>query len=203
MLENKNDNNVILTNYFAKDYIGIGIDVGSGDGITNNYTHYLEQKNWEVICVEANHTLFGECARNRNKVYNYAVSDYCKDFDLFTIYRLNDKNEMYISSLAPNAAALAKHSGNISSNIKAYVHTKTLNDIIQEAQLQKVDIISISTEGTELNVLQGLDFNIWKPKLFVISQKYNDNCEIEKLLQSHGYKKDFTNNYDIFYVLNT
>ena len=50
------------------------------------------------------------------------------------------------------------------------VETFTLNNIIESTHFKDkvIDFLSIDVEGTEIDVLQGLDFKKYKPKLVVL-----------------------------------
>jgi hypothetical protein len=66
---------------------------------------------------------------------------------------------------------------------------KTLDTILKSyPALDKIDYISIDTEGTELEVLKGFDIAKWMPKLMVIENNFNDP-QIEEYLTTFGYTK--------------
>jgi FkbM family methyltransferase len=190
----------IIPSYFSENFAGTCIDIGAGDGITDNITINLEQAGWEVLCIEANHTLFGECARNRKNVLHYAVSDYNKDNDIFNLYRLQNKSEMYISALQVNEKAYEKYKDDILSCIKTYVHVKTLDTILLEyKKIKTVDVLVITTEGGEISVLKGFDFLTQAPKIIVVDCGYNNIETVKGYLTSYNYIIDnVIGNYCIF-----
>ena len=53
--------------------------------------------------------------------------------------------------------------------------------------LEKIDFLSIDTEGTELEVLMGFDINRWKPRLFVIENNFGES-KFSDYLRDFGYK---------------
>ena len=50
------------------------------------------------------------------------------------------------------------------------IETDTLDNIIKKSKLsiKKIDFLSIDVEGNELNVLKGLNFKKYKPKVVVL-----------------------------------
>ena len=65
--------------------------------------------------------------------------------------------------------------------------------------IKKIDFISVDTEGTELEVMEGLDLHKYDVKLLVIENNYND-ISIEKYMNSQGYKKDQRYKVNDFYI---
>ena len=95
--------------------------------------------------------------------------------------------------------------------------TFTLNDIIENSHFKnkEIDFLSIDVEGTEIDVLQGLDFKKYKPKLVVlefidfnISEYYHLkidsilNSSINKFMEDKNYKLVNWIHDDLVYVPN-
>ena len=49
-----------------------------------------------------------------------------------------------------------------------WVNTKTLTQICNENNIKKIDFLSIDTEGSEIEVMKGLDWKKFSPKLILI-----------------------------------
>jgi FkbM family methyltransferase len=191
----------IIAQYFPQGYIGSCIDVGAANGVAGNNSYLFEERKWNTLCVEANPTLYAQCKVARTNTANYAVSNYNKDGELFTIYHLHNGNEEAVSSLKADKRLINDHASLIKNTIEISVNVRTLDSIIEETSLFKtIDFVSIDTEGTELDVLKGFDINKWKPRLFVIENNYNNN-EIEQYLNNFSYKKDKRNAVNDFYLL--
>lgn len=190
----------IISAYFPSDYVGNCIDIGAANGASGNNSLLFEERNWTALCVEANPTLFKQCETVRKHVVNYAVSNYDKNGELFTIYHLHNGNEEAVSSLRADDRLIKDHSALIKNTIEISVNVRTLDSILQETNLFKsIDFVSIDTEGTELDVLNGFDINKWKPRLFVIENNYN-SPEIEIYLKKFSYIKDKRNAVNDFYL---
>jgi FkbM family methyltransferase len=191
----------IIAQYFPQGYVGSCIDVGAANGVSGNNSYLFEEKKWITLCVEANPALYAQCKAARTNTVNYAVSNYNKDGELFTIYHLHNGNEEAVSSLNADKRLIDDHASMIKNTIEISVNVRTLDSIIEETSLFKtIDFVSIDTEGTELDVLKGFDINKWKPRLFVIENNYN-NSEIEEYLTAFSYKKDKRNAVNDFYLL--
>ena len=92
-----------------------------------------------------------------------------------------------------------------------------MDNILIENELseQEIDFLSIDVEGYEIEVLQGLDFNKYKPKLVVlefinhdIKEFYNQkisniiNSQINKFMENKNYKLVNWIHDDLVYVPN-
>lgn len=74
------------------------------------------------------------------------------------------------------------------------VETHTLNQVIEQSPFagRQIDLLSIDTEGHDLNVLKSLDFEKYKPRLIMIETHLMNMDQIEEselyqLLKQKGY----------------
>lgn len=90
---------------------------------------------------------------------------------------------------------------------KSYqVKTKTLNKILIENKIKKIDYLSIDTEGNEYNIISKLDFKKFLPKVVTIEHNYSSSrVKINKLMERNGYKLvfPFFSRFDSFYISQT
>lgn len=122
---------------------GFFIEIGCGaDGVLNSNTKYFEDIGWKGFLIEADPSAIPEIKKHRScPVLNYAISNKEDDYIDFYIY----ENKEYSSSVRPNdnkilikTISLKKLLDNLGSNIK-------------------IDILSIDTEGSELDVINGME----------------------------------------------
>jgi hypothetical protein len=62
-----------------------------------------------------------------------------------------------------------------------------LNSIIQECGFSAIDLLSIDVEGAEFQVLQGLDFAKYRPKLILLEDKHVF-LNKHRFLRKKGYR---------------
>jgi len=179
----------IIAEYFPKDYMGTAIEVGATNGITMSNTYYFEQKGWLCLCIEPNSNYFEQLKQNRKHAQPYACGIENAHNVNFTIFQVKrPKNESAISSLLPSAYLLAIHKELILGSRTELVEVRTLDHCIEEFGLFKnIDFISIDTEGTELDVLKGLDIHKWQPRLFIIENNTYD-LDCVAYLKEFGYE---------------
>jgi len=166
-----------LTSYLNKlGEKGFYLEVGAADGISQSNTYNLERLgNWTGILIEPDIDIYKLCRKNRpnNFIYNCALVS-------------ASYNNKYIS-FTPNVCPLMTNISNkIDSVDKKTVEAKTLNSILKEHN-RNLDFCSIDVEGYELNLLNGLNLEKYRPRLICIEITYN-KTEIFKIMKQNDYK---------------
>jgi FkbM family methyltransferase len=123
----------------------------------------------------------------RRLALNIACSNYDKKGVPFQIYSINDGNQEAISSLVVDQRLVDSHKGMINKVEEIKVEVKKLDTVLSRINLEKIDFVSIDTEGTELEVLMGFDINRWKPILFIIENNFEESKFLD-YLRDFGYK---------------
>ena len=196
----------IIESYFDISLAGICVEVGAANGIKGSNTLYFEQRGWNVLCIEPNPEHVSSLLSHRKNNLFFACAE--KEGHLpLTVFKVGERNiSTSLTSLKPDERLVESHRDIINDRYTIDVDVKTLSDILEnyacdtQFGIQKsIDFISIDTEGTELNVLQGFNFKDYDVKLFVIENNYNDP-EIEQFMKSKGYIKDQRYKINDFYV---
>jgi FkbM family methyltransferase len=190
-----------IAKYFDPGYKGICIDIGATDGVELSNTYYFEQRGWKAICIEANPAMIPSLKRTRANAVHCAVGQYNNREVDFNIVTLAGGNQTAISGLELDQRLMQSHAFLSPQVSIVKVQERTLDNIIADFDwVTHIDFISIDTEGTELDVLKGLDIHRWGVKIFCIENNYNDP-EIEKYLALFGYRKIRRHEVNDFYTL--
>lgn len=178
-----------LSKLFPKNYKGTCIEIGAYDGIRHSNTYYFENKGWNCLCIEGNYEKFNICKNVRKNCLNYCISNEDNNDKEFIIYNLEDGNQSEISSLKPDNRLIDLHKNLIIESKKQKVKTITLTTILNEINfLNDIDFITIDTENTEIDVLNGINFDIYNIKYILLENNFNEN-KCEDFLRDKGYKK--------------
>ena len=196
----------IIEKYFPENYSGSCVEVGAANGVKGSNTYYFEKKGWDVLCIEPNKEFSESLEKYRKLVRYYACSDK-KGVSNLKIFKVGEKNIMTsVTSLSPDERLVESHKDLINEVFETEVEVFTLSEILQDKvqdtifeKKRQIDFISIDTEGTELDVLKGFDFNHYDVKLFVVENNYDDR-EIPDYMKSKGYKKDLRYKINDFYI---
>jgi FkbM family methyltransferase len=187
-----------IEKYFPNKSNGVAIEVGAYDGIKGSNTKYFEDAGWKCICIEPNPLVFEDLSKNRKTCINCACSSPDKSTDILRIFTLKSGIQSSLTSLHPDQRLINDYGKDITNIALMPVQCITLDSIISSIG-QFIDFISIDTEGTELDVLQGLDLTIHRPSLLVIENNYEDP-EIEFYMNKYGYKLNERYKINDFYI---
>jgi len=193
-----------VMSFFPEGYQGWAVDVGASDGVSVNSTYGLEKAaKWTVVSVEANPNWWPMLQKMRTFVERCAVSNFSGE----ATFHINDDEPESFSSLkkpdmnrnypAPNKTEPAPKPGKKWS--KAQVQVKTLNEILTRWQFPQLDVLCVDTEGTEMDVLEGLDWNRWQPKVVVI-ECWDPMSPLDLYMEAMYYRKTARNVHNDVWV---
>ena len=81
------------------------------------------------------------------------------------------------------------------------IPTRTLTSILDETQPKEIDLFSLDVEGYELNVLEGLDFEKYKPKIIVVECHGETINPVNDLLSTYYGLDNKISDRDYVYLL--
>lgn len=170
---------------------GIFVDIGAHNGKTLSNTYFLEtQRKWTGICFEPIPEIFEELERNRRCVCieGCAYNKICE----LNFKKLTGHTEMLsgiVETFHPNHLERINNElqafGGTEENIK--VQAFTLSSILSKYNITHVDYLTIDTEGSELQVLEGIDFNNVDITYIDIEHNYSDYIQDVEYLVSKNY----------------
>ena len=131
------------------------IDVGCYHPFKGSLTANLYKKKWNGINIDISKTsidLF-DMVRKRDTNLNIAVSN----FDGETFYYENSPINQQNSLIQTNE-----------NQTKVKIECFTLNSILKKNNIIDFDYLNIDVEGSEIEVIQGMDFNKFHPSLITI-----------------------------------
>jgi len=180
-----------LDELFNKKTHGFFIELGAFDGLSQSNTAFFEfYRNWEGILIEPSIASYELCKKNRPKsvsINGCCVSNEFKESRIF--------GDFHGITMASVEGIRLNASKNNLVETKAITLEKILDDYFEIHEKRDIDFVSIDTEGYELNVLEGLNLNKYKPKYILIEIYQNYYHKINKLLNDHNYvlHSNFTN----------
>ena len=188
---------LLINYYFKNKQKGVYLDVGCQHPISNNNTYLLYKKGWSGINIDLDFKsiqLFN-LARSSDININATVSsgEFTKE-----LFFYHDK-----SPINTIEKKIADYQSAKVTEVRS-VETKTLNDILTDNLINKVDYLNIDVEGHEIDVLNGFDINKFSPD--IISIEFLDlamkklefkNNNINNVLNSDIYKYMTKNGYGL------
>lgn len=168
---------------FPDGYRGWCVDVGASDGHTCNSTLALEKQwGWTVLSVEGNPTFKKALMASRAWVDICAVGEHEAEDAPFGV---NQANPEAYSGLKPSPSH--PQAGKVWITIK--VPVRTLEQLLLKWQFPRLDALCIDVEGSEEDVLRGIDLMKWNPRVIVVENW--EEGRTDNFLRARGWERKF------------
>ena len=181
-----NGEDVIIQGLFNHRKDGFYIDVGCYHPIRASLTHLLYKKGWKGVNIDISEDTINlfKIARPNDKNINIGIADKVGE-------------DFYYQSSQINQANSFKYYDDVK---KVKIKITTLDNIIKNLEIKKIDFLNIDVEYTDFKVLQGLNLNSVRPTLIAIED--NDAFDIADLINSDIYKYLINKEYFLYSKLN-
>ena len=193
---------------------GFFIEAGANDGRAQSNTLLFEERlGWTGLLVEPSVIKYQECKNNRPNciVENYAlVSDIFSKETIKGDFGYSDQN----GSLCGQVTEILDYFDN---DLKSSLENKnthhrivdvpviTMNRLLEQHHITHIDYFSLDVEGYEIEVLNGMDLNKYRPTYFLIEtsgikERYN---KIHEYMKNKNYEfiDAITDNDSLFKVI--
>jgi FkbM family methyltransferase len=172
----------LIWEYFERRPRGFYVEVGANHPTNGSLTWFLEQRGWQGILIEPQKNLFILLQRLRPGSTVFQVA--CSAPEKVGSYSLYVPGDDQLNGFA----TLEK---NIDDHEIEYAHSEpvevvTLTSVVDRVRPRSLDLLTIDTEGTELDVLKGMDFNVYRPSLILIEDK-GRSLDKHRFLRKAGY----------------
>jgi len=185
--------------YFDNSRAGVFVEVGANEPVSiySQSWHLEKELGWHGLLIEPNPELAAKARLSRplSTVCECACTSPDKVGDL----------ELYIP-LADSGEVTGHASLEINADDHHYQHHRlvgvravTLTDLLDRHGLNGIDLLSIDVEGTELDVLAGLDWRRYRPRLILLEDKHVF-LNKHRYLRSQGYALVKRMNGNCWYV---
>lgn len=175
----------IVEEFFAGRRDGVFVDVGSAHYRDLSTTYFLEEEyGWSGLAIDAlEHWRAGyEEHRPRTRFFTYIVTDRAGTEEPF--YRL--KGDIGSTAVADRKADLASKGAKFT---EVLVPTITLDRLLGESGIDKIDFLSMDIEGGEVRALAGFDIGRFRPELVGIEVFPEAEETILAWFEQHGYRR--------------
>lgn len=201
-----NQDKILNERIFKNNKNGFYVDVGANHPTRISNTYFFEKElNWNGICIEPQKDMFELLQKERKSInLNYGV--YNKKTELKfcnTITGLSGIVETYEPKHIEriNKESNEKKIQNIITKIKV----DTLENVFEKYNVKTVDYISIDTEGSEFEVLQGINYKKVKINVIDIEDNYPQSKKsklVNNFLLENNFKYIGNIEFDKIYINN-
>ena len=173
------ENEQYLIQKFLSSGAGYFVEVGANHPRDGSQSYQLEERGWSGILIEPHPELADKLRQERRaQVFAVACSSPENAGRKLPYYVAGPLSSLDRAAMAPGSQPKAIID----------VSASTLSSILTEAGApQTIDFLSIDVEGHEIEVLRGLDFTYWQPRLILL-EDHVGNLRKHRFMRSSGYR---------------
>lgn len=197
----QNFEDIILARTFSNVESGSYIDVGAHDPVIDSVTNLFYQQGWSGINIEPQRDLYERLCkvRSRDINLNICAGNYDGVIEFATV-----TNRTGWSSGSLDQLQLMQKNKELEIAVESCAQS-TVTSILNEYPLNEIHFMKIDVEGSELEVIEGMDFSKVRPWVLVIEATVPGtqipNFESwEQLLFSAEYEFVYADGLNRFYV---
>ncbi len=196
----QNGEDVVLDRAFGREHSGFYVDVGAGSPLEASVTRHFYEHGWHGINIEPvpEYVALLQGERPRDRTVAVAAGAKRARGVLFVVL-----DEPGLSTLSEHQARLHEQEGHQIE--QRDVDVMTLDALLAQARPESIDFVKIDVEGSEREVLEGLDLCLWRPRVIVI-EATRPNTRVgthkiwEHLITAHAYDYASTDGLNRYYV---
>lgn len=184
---------LIRDRFFPGVANGVFVDVGAARPDFLSMSALYRRLGWRVIAIEPN-PVFCQAHRTAGyEVLEYACSDHDEDAVDFEL--VDSHGAPYEGGAVSFESFSALKVKDSYRTIRAdldirtiKVNVRRLDSILAEhaPEVERIDIVAVDVEGWELEVLDGLTFDRYRPKLLIVENVFTDPAYRE-VMRKRGY----------------
>ena len=181
---------------------GFFVEFGAGNGVTMSNTHLLEKRyGWTGILAEPNPTFHRRLRRERAAALEHGC-----------VWARTGATQTFLCTEKPAFSRLAsvrpddsfEREGRRAVAREIAVPTVSLGDLLdRHGAPDRIDYISVDTEGAERAILEAFDFGRRHVALWTVEHNFTpDRPAVHALMERHGYIRRFPefSRFDDWYV---
>ena len=173
---NDKEDKVVFEEFSLLPDKGVFVDVGAGDGVKGSNTYFFEKNGWTGLCIDADPRNV-EKLQNKRKIGIGAM-----------VSNKEGKQRFYMAKSTPDISGIIRTKDN--DVFHADLDPIKLEQILTDYKIEEIDLLSIDTEGSEVDVFESMNWQKHKPKILVIEaltqRKFNK--KIQPYFESRGYQ---------------
>ena len=184
----------LLADFFAKTPKGVYLDVG-GNRPDNSVSGKFHELGWTGLVIEPipeNAELFRKAGREN--IWQGAVTSPSKSKEGTATFYLAGGENNPLSSLKFDGISPRERTTKTIS-----VKLSTVDEVMKKHDFSHIDLLSIDTEGTEVDVLKGINLPAWNVKLLLVEDWARD-FSIHCYLKKQGYRLVRRTGFNSWYV---
>lgn len=204
----QNAEDVLISRFFEGENPQSYVDVGAADPVYHSVTKHFYDHGWNGLNIEPRQRQFNAlCAeRPRDSTLQCCVSNKRGTLAFFEV-------EVGVSDTNSDNGGLSTVDAKLALDYKSRgfsVHeskreVRTLSEILEEHSFTEIGFLKVDVEGHEPQVVAGLDWQRWRPRLVVLESTVPLSAEMADqqptyFIEKHGYTMAFFDGLNQFLV---
>jgi FkbM family methyltransferase len=183
----------IHARFFPQQRSGVFVEVGAARPDYLSISALYRNLGWTVVAIEPNPEFCELHRKHGHEVLQYACGDHDEDKVDFCVVDSHgtkyDNDRVSYESFS--SLAIKDSYARLDPNLdvkKIKVNLRRLDTILENHApgIGRIDILAVDVEGWELEVLAGLNFRKYRPRVLVIENLFNDETYWD-FMQQKGY----------------
>jgi FkbM family methyltransferase len=175
-----------LRRLMPPDFPRLVVDVGANDGFYGSNSFPFVARGWRAVLVEPHPKVFAKLERlHRGKPNVTCLKLACSNVRGTLPLHVGSDGE------APSNSTLSDDSELLKMRIPEtiLVTVETLSNLLAEQNFPAdIGLLSVDVEGMDYEVLLGLDFSRWRPRLIITEDYAPKEAKKAEWLTGHGYR---------------
>ena len=175
--------------FFKNKTNGVFVDIGAHDGKTGSNSYFFEKElQWTGFCFEPLPHLFEQLKSSRKCVcLNTCVSAINGLVPFIHVDSIDEMLSGMASTYDQRQLDIVIRDINYYGGCKNFsVPSVTLSSILDQHSVNHIDFLSVDTEGSELEILQSIDYKKYSIDVITVENNYS-NSKIGEFLTSQGF----------------
>ena len=184
---------IVRDRFFPGLSNGVFVEVGAARPDYLSTSALFRSLGWNVVAIEPNPAYADLHRQQGHEVLPYACGDHDEDDVEFSV--VDSHGAAYgggaVSFESFSSLSIKDSYAKLKPNLdvtKIRVKLRRLDTILKHhaPEVREIDIVSVDVEGWEIEVLQGLTFDHYQPKVLIIENLFSENS-YRVYMQRRGY----------------
>jgi FkbM family methyltransferase len=190
----QNGEDIVLARAFGDRPAGFYVDIGANDPTEDSVTRLFYDRGWRGINVEPQLSYFQALceARPRDTTLNIGIAAKAGTLTMHYVPRAPG-----MSTFSEKQAMLLADAGYELEQRELAV--RPLDEVLEQHADQEIDFLKVDVEGLEHEVLDGVDWSRWRPRVIVVETTPEEEPWERRLLDA-GYRRVLWDGINLFFV---